>query len=408
MSSQRSTFHTFGILPDKLQPPVGVVRAELSPARIVGQYVFTVGLLALGGLLVWFTQWLLPPPLGWFGCAASLLATLAFVILGTRRDYRWIELDGTTIRAKHLYTGRLVERSVADIAHLFSIVTPGHHLETAVANAILGRVKGMEIRFRDGRTPLRVNRADPKMTNAEELLQAVVYRMTEIGDIEPEVVTREGKPLVRCIHWYNESPPPHENNAVTIIVGCCMLMALMAGPLCGGIGVQRQELFDVSRNPPHELTLAALIKNGPGDNRHVTVTNFDPGGLHYEMPQNGSRWSQSWLAIFPANEPATDIQAVLYSKHIGNEAELKQLVQQNRVTGVCSKTLRSSWGATLGPDLVKHSDGRPLNAAWEIEELREPPTEAELRGYYLASYVSYGLTLLLAVIVFARGIWGRG
>jgi hypothetical protein len=105
MVSKPSTFHEFGILPDDLQPPAGKVRAILSSGRATGQYIATLVILTFGALLVWFTQWLLPSPLDWFGCVATLLATFAFVYLGTHRDYRWIELDGETIRAKHLYTG---------------------------------------------------------------------------------------------------------------------------------------------------------------------------------------------------------------------------------------------------------------------------------------------------------------
>lgn len=407
MSSKPSTFHEFGILPDDLQPPTGPVRAELSSGRAIAQYVFTLIILAIGGAAIWLTQWLLPAPLAWVGCGATLLATLALVYLGTHRDYRWIELDGQTLRAKHLYTGRVVERSVRDIAHLLSIVISGAHLETAIVNAMLGRVKGMEIRFRDGRTPLRVMRTDPKMTNAEELLQAVVYRMTEVGDIEPQVVDFEGKPLVRSIHWYNEAPPPPFNNVATVLLVVFLFAAVGAGLLVGGIGAQAQALFDASRLPPHELTLAELIQNGPGENRHVTITGFEPGGMYYEMQKNSNVWSQVWIALFPANEPANEIKVVLSSKHISGEGALRQLLQANRVTGICSKTLRTSWGTELGPNLVKHSDGKPLKAAWNVEELREPPTEATIKGYYLGAYISYALTLVLAAVALGKTFLGK-
>jgi hypothetical protein len=276
-----------------------------------------------------------------------------------------------------------------------------------VVNALLGRVKGMEIRFRDGRTPLRVSRADPKMTNAEELLQAVVYRMTEIGDIEPQVVGREGKPLVRSIHWYNEPPPPHENNAATVMLVVFLLMALMAAVILGGIGMQQQDLFDASRQPPHELTVSQLIQNGPGENRHITLTGFDPGGLYYEMPKNGNHWSQIWLVLFPADVPANEIKVVLASKYITGEGPLQELIKQNRVTGICSQELRTSWGTELGPNLVKHSGNKPLNAAWNVEELRERPSEAQIKGFYLGSYISYATVMLLALIVLGKSLLGK-
>jgi hypothetical protein len=74
-----------------------------------------------------------------------------------------------------------------DIAHL--------------TEALIGRVRGVEIRFRDKRTPIRISRADPAMTHAKELIEAIAYRMSEIGEIDAEVVEFEGKPLVRRIYW---------------------------------------------------------------------------------------------------------------------------------------------------------------------------------------------------------------
>ena len=51
------------------------------------------------------------PPLSVLGCAAALAGFGAFVYLATHNDYRWVELEGNTIRAGHLYTGRTIERS---------------------------------------------------------------------------------------------------------------------------------------------------------------------------------------------------------------------------------------------------------------------------------------------------------
>jgi hypothetical protein len=39
------------------------------------------------------------------------------------------------------------------------------------------------------------------MTNAKELIEAIVYRMAEKAAITAEIVNLEGKPLVRRIYW---------------------------------------------------------------------------------------------------------------------------------------------------------------------------------------------------------------
>src|SRR4051812_32184679 len=181
MDEAKQRFGDFGILPESVSPPAGPVRAGFSAGRVAGQYVGT-GIVSLVGLgLAGLFFWLLPTPLNLLGGAAAVLAAGALVYLATRRDYRWVELDGRTLRAKHLYTGRVVERRVDDVESLGTMVYPVRTLAVAAVEGVLGRIKGIEVRFRDRRTPLRVMRADPAMTNARALIEAIVYRMSEAG-----------------------------------------------------------------------------------------------------------------------------------------------------------------------------------------------------------------------------------
>ena len=43
------------------------------------------------------------------------------------------------------------------------------------------------------------------MKNAKELIEAVVYRMSEHGEIDTEIAISMGKPFVRRIYW-TEAP----------------------------------------------------------------------------------------------------------------------------------------------------------------------------------------------------------
>src|SRR5437879_689496 len=118
MPEHPSSFRDFGILPEGQQPPPEKVRCFLSTARIVGQFIGTGIVSALGvGLTVLFAL-TMPLPLNLLGCAAALTGFGAFVYLATHNDYRWVELDGNALRAKHLYTGRTIERSVDEIDSL--------------------------------------------------------------------------------------------------------------------------------------------------------------------------------------------------------------------------------------------------------------------------------------------------
>ncbi len=128
--------------------------------------------------------------------AAVPLVGFGYIVYrATGNVYAWIELDGDTLRAKHLYTRRVVERTIGEIEELRTLVF------NTLEALLLGRIRRITIRFRDWRTPLAVSRADPAMTNAKELIEAVVYRMSEYGEIDTEIAIWMGKPFIRRIYW---------------------------------------------------------------------------------------------------------------------------------------------------------------------------------------------------------------
>jgi hypothetical protein len=212
MPDQPDFFRDFGIIPQGVPPPPETVRSYLPRRHVVGQFIMT-GIMSSVGLgaallvaLGFSFPWNLLAAVGMLGGFAAL------IYLATRNDYTWVELDGETIRAKHLYTRRIVERSVEDIQDLLTLVVRVRTLETLIAEAWLGRVRGISIRFRDQRTPIQVSRTDPAMKNAKELIEAIVYRMSEKGAVDAEIINLEGKPLIRRIHW--KKPGKEQNVAL--------------------------------------------------------------------------------------------------------------------------------------------------------------------------------------------------
>jgi hypothetical protein len=195
------TFRDFGVLPEHLSPPAGPIRSFLSRGRVFGQYLFTGIVASIGpGLAVLFVL-VMSAPLNVIAPVATVAAIAALVFLATHNDYRWVELDGDTLRARRLYTRYTIQRRMDEIDSLGTMVLRVRRIETVVVEKLLGRVKGIEIRFRDGRTPLRVLRADPAMTNAQQFIEGVLYRMTRLGELDAEIVDFVGEPLVRVIHW---------------------------------------------------------------------------------------------------------------------------------------------------------------------------------------------------------------
>jgi len=199
MSPSLDKFRDYGLISPATRPPTGVIRAPYSGGQIIGQYIATALMTGLG-LILTLVCLLVPPlpynlllpllPLAGFGC---------LIWLATRNDYAWIELEGRTLRAKHLYTGQIIERPVDEIDDLLTMVFQVRTVATLVTEAWLGRVRGILIRFDDQRTPLQVTRTDPAMSNAAELIAAIVYRLAETGTVEVEMTQRDGQPLVRRV-----------------------------------------------------------------------------------------------------------------------------------------------------------------------------------------------------------------
>jgi signal transduction histidine kinase len=199
-------FREFGILPYGKAAPPEKVRASFSRGTIVGQYIATALMSGFGLGVTALFAFTLPFP---FNLLAALVAVAAFgyvVYFATRNDYAWIELENDVLRAKHLYTRRMVERPIEDIEDLLTLVIQVRTVAVRITEAWLGRIRGIEIRFQDKRAPLRVSRSDPAMKNAKELVEALIYRMGEKAPVEAEIIDLRGKPLVRRIFW-KDGPP---------------------------------------------------------------------------------------------------------------------------------------------------------------------------------------------------------
>ncbi len=201
MIEQPDFFRDFGIIPYGVSPPPQKVRAYFPRGHVIGQYIGTCLMSGLGLGLALVVALTLPITMNVLAAVAIIVGFGFVVYLATRNDYSWIELDGETIRAKHLYTGRVIERPIEEIQDLLTLVLRVRTPTTVIVEAWLGRVRGIMIRFRDRRTPLQVARTDPPMKNARELIEAIIFRMSEKGKIEAEIVDFAGKPLIRRIYW---------------------------------------------------------------------------------------------------------------------------------------------------------------------------------------------------------------
>ncbi len=201
MNRQNDPFRDFGIVPDQCSAPEQKVRSCFSSGQIMTQYLMSGAIVALGLLGGMACLVKLPAPLSWGALGVIGIVEVIIFYLAIRNDYAWVELDGRTLRAQHLYTRKVIERSVDDIDELYTNVYKMKSAATVISDKLLGRVRGVTVRFKDKRTPLRICRVDPAMENARELIEAIIFRMAEKRQVKAEICDVDGKPLVSRILW---------------------------------------------------------------------------------------------------------------------------------------------------------------------------------------------------------------
>jgi hypothetical protein len=393
--SDPSIIRDVGIFPRSLATPSGRVRCYLSGPRILFEHSMTVGISLLGLALLFFIPTWLPDPLNWLGVATAVVGFVAMIDLGTRSVYRWVELDGTTLRAKQLLTGRVTERDVAEVLSVDTLILKVRQAETVMIESLLGRVQGVDVRFRGARKPLRIRRVDPAMHNAETLIEAMLDRMQQIGELETDFIDLDGTPVVGSVYWKGHRPSPPSASGFYLACACVtMIVGLFFGTILGNTARHRLAREAILSVAPQELPLAALVKQGPGNNPHITLTDFRAGQPVSES-DNGT-WTRVWVPLFPSKDAADEIPCVLESTVISSEDDCERLLRPGRITGVCSDVPRTSWGSRLGPDLVNANQNRPLTAAWVVEDAREPPHG---NRFLIASGVAFSLAIFCGVFV---------
>jgi hypothetical protein len=197
-TEEQQTLRMYGITPPSGPPPEGPIRSSLTKGNIIGQWIaflmFGVGPILLGVLLLIVVP-VLAVRLGVGGFFVFLGLVLGFLIGHDVNE--WVELDGDAFRWKHLFSRRVSERHVSEIDTIETLTLAIRTLAVRLAEGIFGRIKGFEFRFADRKQGVRILRADPAMTNVRELVEAVVNKMYQYGEVVPEIINFEGTPLIR-------------------------------------------------------------------------------------------------------------------------------------------------------------------------------------------------------------------
>jgi hypothetical protein len=203
---KRSLLRNYGIVPRRQPTHSGPVRAEFSRGTQIGQWVafslFGIGPILLGVLLL-----IVVPVL-----VVRLPLFLGFTLFGllvcwfvAHDANAWVELDEDHLRWKNMFTGRIQERPVNELTEILTMVLAVTSIALKIHENIFGRIRGFEFRFEDPKARVRIFRADPKMTNVMELVEAVVGKLYEQGEVEAETILFDNKPLIKTLRFV-----PHE------------------------------------------------------------------------------------------------------------------------------------------------------------------------------------------------------
>jgi hypothetical protein len=200
--------------------------------------------------------------------------------------------------------------------------------------------------------------------------------------------------------------------------GAKALLIVFAFGLMAGIGslifgIQNYSLAGQTQTDPQVISAANLIKNGPGDNHYVHITNVD-ARLDAVIVQGGDRethWDKAYIPMSPADDGGDNPNAddspriILVSDDVKDRDTLHALAKTHDVTGVIG-----AWDTTLDDkarDLLKEKYPKLDVARCQIVGHNQtPPT----RG---GSFACMGIGIALIIGVLGLGIltrikgWGK-
>ncbi len=193
-----------------------------------------------------------------------------------------------------------------------------------------------------------------------------------------------------------------------------VLLAMGGGLLMGG--VKEVTLFNASSRNPETISLAQLAERGPQGNPNIILTDFRLCNNFVQQTRTHwghkeETWDSVWVPIVPrdkgllglfgANAAGINIQAIIFSKHVGSKAELTKLAAP-QLRGMVINAISSLRGDQLKL-LQQAYPGIDFERCLIIEEGHEPASAA-LLSFYLGGG---GVLALIGVFVVAKPFLSR-
>jgi hypothetical protein len=194
------------------------------------------------------------------------------------------------------------------------------------------------------------------------------------------------------------------------------MLLLVVFMLIGGIagvvvGIEDFQLSRKTKPQPQVLSAAQLLKQGPGDNQYVRLTDVLPrvDGVVVKGGNAKTYWETAYIPLVPDDEnaeAASDApQIILISKSVQSTEELRTLVKATSIDGILG-----SWENTLDDkarDLLKETYPKMDPAkCYLLTHNATPPSRA---GSFVCMGIGFGLLLgmLILGLTARRRQWGK-
>ena len=174
-----------------------------------------------------------------------------------------------------------------------------------------------------------------------------------------------------------------------------LVFLLLGGVGCLVFGLVEYHVATKSKPEPQVLTCAELIANGPRDNLHVRVTDYQMRLDAFVVSDLGPRWEDAYIPLVPlgAGPSSKAFRVILSTNEAHTESELVALKEQAQIQGMIINSIASLDLQTrrLLQDAYPQVD---WGNCWILDHGRKP-TQA---SHALAT-AAVGASLLAATVV---------
>jgi hypothetical protein len=186
------------------------------------------------------------------------------------------------------------------------------------------------------------------------------------------------------------------------------LALIIVGGVLIYFGIQEMRLAGTAKSVPQTITCAELAAQGPGDNAHVILTDFEIGqNLVYQTSgRNNSAWQVAYLPAMPKArasslsreivKPDANPAVIIKSRKISGEKDI--LALGDKVQGLVINKI-ASLGQKEKDLLAEHYSRGSVENCWIIEHDRRPAG-----GLTIFGFLAGGLALAaLGLVWFLSG-----